>query len=98
MNELEFRTWLSQQSLKTKVQCDCISRLKKIEREINYCELDEEYHKDKCEYLLSLFANMGRNTEMSKYHNANFPIGKYSMNTYRLALNKYIKFCKETQN
>lgn len=96
MNEVEFRNWLSKKGVNKKVQCDCISRLKRIEREINHCDIDEQYRSDKCSELLLLFENNGINDLMEKYPHANFPIGKYYMSTYRLALKKYILFCEET--
>lgn len=92
MNELGFRNWLNQNYVKKKVQSDCISRIKRIEREIDYCDIDEQYRSDKCEYLMSLFAHMGNNEEMKKYSNAKFPIGKYYMSTYKRAIKQYIQF------
>lgn len=96
MNEINFRQWMITKEINKKVQSDYISRLKRIEREINSCNIDEQYHNDRCAYLLSLFANMGKNQNMEQYPNTSFPIGKYYMNTYRLALRKYILFCDET--
>ena len=92
MNEVEFRNWLINKGVKTKVAGDTISRLKRIEREIENCDIDEQYRRDKCEYLLKLFLDMGNNDEMKKYTNANLPIGKYYMSTYRHALKQYIQF------
>lgn len=45
---------------------------------------------------MSLFINMGQNDGMKAYPDADFPIGKYYMNTYRHAIKKYIQFCEET--
>lgn len=95
MNESEFRTWLGEKQKSKKVVGDTISRLKRVEREINHCDLDNEYCTDHCEHLLSLFLNMGENDAMKKYSNANLPIGKYYMNTYRHAIKQYVKFCEE---
>lgn len=95
MNEVEFRNWLLNKGTKTKVAGDTISRLKRIEREIENCDIDEQYRSDKCEHLLKLFLDMGNNEEMKKYLNVNLPIGKYYMSTYRHALKQYIQFCKE---
>ena len=67
MNEVEFRNWLEKKGTKKKVQSDTISRLKRVEKEINRCDIDEQYRNDRCEYLLSLFTNMGNNEEMKKY-------------------------------
>lgn len=96
MNEVEFRSWLEKKGTKKKVQSDTISRLKRVEKEINRCDIDEQYRNDRCEYLLSLFTNMGNNEEMKKFPNANLPIGKYYMSTFRHALKKYVEFCDET--
>ena len=95
MNEVEFRNWLINKGVKTKVAGDTISRLKRIEREIENCDIDEQYRSDKCEFLMSLFGNMGVNDNMKKYSNVNLPIGKYYMSTYRHSLKQYIQFCEE---
>ncbi|MFZ7164436.1 hypothetical protein ACLSZ5_06025 [Avibacterium avium] len=92
MNEVEFRNWLTKKNVKLKVVGDTISRLKRVEREIKNCDIDEQYRIDKCDHLLKLFLNMGNNNEMKMYPNAQFPIGKYYMSTYRLALKQYIQF------
>lgn len=96
MNEVEFKNWLSQKGINKKVQSDYISRLKRIERELNHCDIDKQYHNDKCDYLMSLFVKMGINDAMKQYPNANLPIGKYYMSTYRHALKQYIQYCDET--
>lgn len=95
MNEVEFRNWLINKGVKTKVAGDTISRLKRIEREIENCDIDEQYRSDKCEFLMSLFVNMGVNDNMKKYSNVNLPIGKYYMSTYRHSLKQYIQLCEE---
>lgn len=92
MNEVGFRNWLSCTGTNSKVQSDCISRIKKIERELNQCDIDEHYRTDKCQHLMAVFTHMGINAEMKKYPAANFPIGNYSMNTYRYAIKQYIQF------
>lgn len=96
MNEIEFRYWLIENGVKRKVQGDYISRLKRIERELNHCDIDEQYRSDKCKYLLSLFRKNGVNEDMAKCSEANFPIGKVYMGTYRHALKQYIKYREET--
>lgn len=92
MNELEFRQWLSENNINKKVQSDMVSRLKKFERAINNCDIDEQYRNDKCEYLLSLFSNKGLNDSMSEYSNSGLPVGKYQLSTYKHALKKYIEY------
>lgn len=96
MNEIDFRNWMQKKQFNRKVQSDIVSRLKKIEREIENCDIDEQYRSDKCRMLLSLFLNMGMNDGMKNYPNAKFPIGKYYMSAFRYALNQYISFCEET--
>lgn len=96
MNEVEFRNWMVKNNVNRKVQSDIVSRIKKIEREIENCDIDEQYRNDKCESLMALFLNMGINSEMKKYPNANFPIGKYYMSTFRHAIKYYIMFCEES--
>lgn len=95
MNEIEFKNWMFKKNINPKVQSDIISRLKKIEAEIDHCDIDEQYHNDQCKHLMSLFLKMGINEEMKKYPNANFPIGKYHMSVFRYALKQYILFCEQ---
>lgn len=95
MNEVEFKNWLSNREIDKKVQSDYISRIKRIERELNQCDIDEQYRTDHCEFIMSLFLNMGKNENMKKFPNANLPIGKYYMSTYRYAMKQYIQFCDE---
>lgn len=92
MREVEFREWLKEGGMNTKVIGDTLSRLRRIEKEIKNCDIDEQYRRDRCQYLLEMFRNMGNNDFMNQCENSNLPIGKYYMNTYRLALKKYISF------
>ncbi len=96
MNEVEFRNWMSRNNVNRKVQSDVVSRLKKIEREIENCDIDEQYRSDRCEGLMVLFLNMGLNDAMKQYPDANFPIGKYYMSTFRHAIKYYVKFCEDS--
>lgn len=97
MNELDFRNWLLKKGTSSKVVGDTVSRLKRIEREIENCDIDEQYRSDKCEFLKDLFKNQGNNDQMKKYPRAQFPIGKYYMNTYRYALKQYVLFLEAQQ-
>lgn len=96
MNEVDFRNWLIKSDVNRKVQSDIVSRIKRIEKEINNCDIDEQYCSDRCEYLMSLFLNMGLNDEMEKYPCVNFPIGKYYMSTFRHAIKYYVRFRDES--
>lgn len=91
MRDLEFRNWMTEQGKTKKVISDIISRLRRVEREIDTCDLDRAYNENRCEYLLALFKNNGKNDEMEKL-DTNFPVGKYYMSTYRHAINYYIAF------
>ena len=95
MNEVEFRNWMVRNNVNRKVQSDVVSRIKKIEREIENCDIDEQYRSDKCESLMTLFLNMGNNNEMKKDPNAKFPIGKYHMSVFRYAIKQYVLFSNE---
>ena len=95
MNEVDFRKWLSEKGTKKKVQGDYVSRLKRIERELGHCDLDEQYRSDRCKFILGAFLNMGDNDNMKKFPKANLPIGKYYISTYKHSLKKYVEFCDE---
>lgn len=95
MNEMDFRTWLFHKGFNKKVVSDIVSRLKRIERELNYCDIDMEYRKDECSTLLSLFRTKGINRQMNAIKTS-LPIGKYQLSTYKYALQKYIAFLSET--
>lgn len=93
MNEENFREWLRQRYSR-KVVSDNISRLKRIIRTI--ADVDAEYDKDHCRYLLSLFDNLGDNAEMERF-NTNLPVGRSSIRCYKYALTRYIKFREESE-
>jgi len=95
MNEFKFKNWMARKNINKKVQSDMISRLKKIEREIENCDIDEQYRSDKCEYLMSLFLNMGINEKMKKHPKAKFPFGKYYISAYKYAVKNYVHFCED---
>ena len=90
MNELMFRKWLANNGYNNKVASDTVSRLKKLEHSVNNCDIDSEFKKDNCVYLLSLFFNKGENETDNE-----LPVGKYHLSTYKYALNIYIKFKQE---
>lgn len=96
MNEVGFRNWMAKKEINRKVQSDMISRLKKIEREIEDCDIDEQYRRNQCDKLMALFRNKGINDAMKQYPNARFPIGKYHMNVFRYAVRQYVRFCDDT--
>ena len=95
MNELMFRKWLVNNGYNNKVVSDTVSRLKKLEHSVNNCDIDSEFKKDNCAYLLSLFFNKGENENMAQLTDNELPVGKYHLSTYKYALNIYIKFKQE---
>lgn len=74
------------------MQSDLVSRLKRFERAIENCDIDEQYRSDKYRYLFSLFENKGINQAMGKFDNVDLPIGKYQLSIFKYALNKYSQF------
>lgn len=91
MNEIGFQLWLIKNGKNKKTTKDAVSRLKKLEKELGKIDIDSEYKKDQCCYLLSLFNNTGKNPEMEKYH-PNLPIGKYYLSAYKYNLKQYINY------
>ena len=92
MNEIDFNMWLKGCGTSSKLCSDYISRLKRIERSIAECDLDEEFAKDRCQHLLSLFLQTGRNEEMKMRMIGDLPIGKYYLSAFSYALRKYVAF------
>ena len=95
MNEVEFRNWLVNKGFSKKIAADAVSRLKRIEKEIENCDIDEQYRSDRCNHLLGLLCDMGNKKEVKKYSNVNLPVGKYYMSTYRYSIRQYIQFLDE---
>lgn len=87
-----FKTWLLDNGYKPKIVSDNISRLKRIQKEIPDCNLDEEFEKDKCNNLLNMLSKNNSLNLKEKYPDINLPIGKHSMGTYRLSIRLFIKF------
>lgn len=98
MKEIEFRQWLSKNNVPKKIQSDLVSRLKRFERAIENCDIDEQYRSDKFSYLFSLFQNKGLNDNMNKLKDVNLPIGKYQLSVFKYALNKYKQFIEDESN
>ncbi|MBQ9845299.1 MAG: hypothetical protein IJO54_04370 [Oscillospiraceae bacterium] len=96
MDEIGFRNWLSNTGNNKKVQADAVSRLKTLQRELGFCDLDIEYNANKCANILAALKDKGENELMRSYGKVNLPIGKYTLSTYRYALNLYIHF-RESQ-
>lgn len=92
MKELDFLNWLNINNTPKKLCSDYVSRLKRLERSLLDCDIDNEYLNDHCKSLLELFYKCGKNEKMASRHIGNLPIGKYYLSTYKYAINKYIEF------
>ena len=92
MNELDFSNWLKAGGTTPKLCSDYISRLKRVERSISDCDLDDEYEEDRCANLLSLFSHTGKNEAMNLRMVGDLPIGKYQLSTFSYAIRKYVEF------
>ena len=92
MNEIDFTIWLKEKGTSNKLCSDYASRLKRVERSIEDCDLDDEYAKDRCQQLLSLFTQTGRNEDMKKRMIGDLPIGKYYLSAFSYAVRKYVSF------
>ena len=92
MDEIGFRNWLKDSNKNKKVQGDIVSRLKTLQRELGYCDLDVEYEKDRCKNIFDALDNKGENDIMKTYGSVKLPIGQFSLSVYRYALRTYIKY------
>lgn len=95
MKEIEFKIWLANNDYSKKMQSDITSRIKKIERVVDFTDIDNEFSKDNGEFLLSLFNNKGENEAMKNLNSSSLPIGKYQLSTYKYAVSLYFKFLVE---
>lgn len=95
MNEIEFAIWLKDNNCSKKAGGDYISRLKRLERSLKDCDLDEEYNFDRCASLISLFTNKGENPSMESRLIGSLPIGKYQLATFPYAIRRYVQFRDE---
>lgn len=91
INEIDFLNWLAKNGVSKKMQSDFRSRIIRFERATDL-SIDEEFHKDKGSFVLSLFDNKGENERMKKINPSDLPIGKYNLATIKLALRKYFDF------
>jgi hypothetical protein len=90
MNRIDFFLWTVENNIPKKLYIDNMCRLEQIERSIDGCDLEEEYYKDRCQNILSLFKNLGRNEKMANVHIGNLPIGKTYISSYTSAIRKYV--------
>jgi len=90
MNRIDFYLWTLENNIPKKLYTDNLCRLQQIEHCISNCDLDEEYYKDKCQSILELFKNLGKNEKMANRHSGNLPIGKNYLTSYSSAIRKYV--------
>lgn len=92
MNDFDFYIYLIKNKIPKKVCSDIVSRLKRVEKSIIDCDIEEEYYKDKCETLLKLFSNKGNNEELKKVLIGPLPVDSYTISTYKYAIRKYVGY------
>lgn len=92
MDEIGFRNWLCASDKSKKVQSDTVSRLKTLQRELGYCDLDEEYERDGCGRILAALSKKGENEIMRSYGEVKLPVGQFTLGAYRYALRTYIRY------
>ncbi len=92
MNEIDFKIYLTKQNVNKKVISDHISRLKRIERSLKNCDLDEEYEKDKCTSLSNLFSSKVKHESFQNIMTFPLPIGAYTMSTFKYSIKKYVDY------
>lgn len=92
MDEIGFRNWLTQNGFSKKLLSDNISRLRRLEKELNLCDIDEEYRRDRCDNIKLILKKRGMNAEMQEYMPNKLPIGKTYIATYSHALKNYLKY------
>lgn len=102
MREKEFKCWLNLKNCNEKVISDHLSRLRRLEREVSHSkkcviDIDNEYARDRCKYLFSIFFNSGKNYVMEELLPINLPIGSYSINAIKYSLRKYVEFIESEQ-
>ena len=97
MNEIDFVLWLKANNTPKKLCSDYISRIKRVERSIANCDIDEEYARDRCHTLLSLFAHTGKNKSMEERMIGDLPIGKYHLSSFTYSIRKYVTFRDEVE-
>ena len=98
MDQIGFYNYLLRQGVEKKVCSDHVSRLKRIEKALKNCDLDEEYLKDRCKSLVVMMYKKNSKLEIKKRLIGTLPIGSYTMSTYRYSINKYIKYLDSLKN
>lgn len=95
----EFCLWLEAKGIKKKIISDTNSRLNWIEEKLKQSEYpfksyEEEYQKDKGEFVYSVFYKAGNNDSVKKYK-IQICVGKYYLSAYKSATKKYFEYLKE---
>ncbi len=96
MNEIDFRNWLERNGKNRKVISDNVSRLKRIERELGRCDIDEEYRRDQCRSLLLSFSGKCGSEAVKSYDVSGLPASTHHISRY--AINLYVKFRNDTKH
>lgn len=95
MNLIKFNNWLIYNGANKKVASDIVSRLKRIDKELLYSDLnttvDEQYKIDACKSIIYSL-NKKNIDDKNILISTNLPIKKAEISNYKTALKKYLKY------
>jgi len=75
---------------------DICSRLKRLERAVGNCDIDERYSQDRCASLFHLLDNKGANEIGDTVEEPGLPVVKSQLRVFKCALKKYVEFVDDT--
>lgn len=90
--------YLLNSGLSIKVSKDIISRINRLEKVIINFDIEQEYLKNECKNILDLLSKNADVHKLKKMLTGKLPIGNYTMNTYKYAIRKYVKFKNQEKN
>lgn len=96
MDAVGFKAWLSDNRVysTSKQVTDCVSRVKRVEKALaevlsSDFSFEEEYEKDKGQFVKTLLSKRGLNQLMAEINTPALPIGTNQMDTIVTAVKKY---------
>ncbi|MCI6954187.1 MAG: hypothetical protein SOU88_08315 [Candidatus Treponema excrementipullorum] len=93
MKEIEFRDWLLNQGVSKKMQSDFVSRLKRLETNLDFFDIDEEVKFDNCNRLLNYLSSGCKESPYSKKLELAGSSKQYTVLKY--AVKKYLSFLQD---
>lgn len=99
MDAVGFKAWLSDNKIysTSKQVTDCVSRVKRVEKALSEVlspdfSFENEYNKDKGQYVKNLLSKRGLNQLMAEISTPALPVGTNQMDTIVTAVKKYFIF------